>query len=300
MLPVEDRAQTLASLLMKQAVREGVTSTALDGVSLIRAENTMPAAPVLQEPMVVIVGQGCKTGQHGQQVLVLDPQHFLMAATPLPFRCETPSSGQPMLALAIRVDPVMVGDLVMRLDCRQPGRGEASAGMYRCPVDNPILDASIRLVECLASPRDCAVLGPERVREVLYRVISSDDGQSLQTLFARHGRLRQIRKAIEHIQQHYRQALFVPQLANAAGMSPSAFHSHFKELTGCTPLQYLKNTRLHKARLLLAHEGLSVSQAAYAVGYASPSQFSREFKRMFGLPPLEEARRLRDSVSAQS
>ena len=183
-------------------------------------------------------------------------------------------------------------------DTPQPKTSGKPQGMLLCAMTAELQDAALRLLHSLQQEQESRVLGPAIVREILYRILLADAGQTLRALFARHGRLRQIQRSIEHIHRHYALPLSVALLAELAGMSSSAFHESFKAVTGYAPIQYLKNTRLHQARHLLLQDGHNISQAAYAVGYASPSQFSREFKRLFGLPPRAASQRLAMATQA--
>ncbi|WP_199054841.1 AraC family transcriptional regulator [Aquitalea sp. ASV15] len=277
----------LASQMLQLATQPGWHPSRLDGVSLLRQDRDSPPTPVLHEASVVIVGQGCQRGYLGGQVLRIDPGHCLVVATPMQFECATSlRHGEHLLALVIRIDPSLLDQLLRLMDDTPQHKSAGKPqGMLLCPMSPALQDAAQRLLHSLRQEQESRVLGPAIVREILYRILLADAGQTLRALFARHGRLRQIQRSIEHIHRHYALPLSVALLAEMAGMSSSAFHESFKAVTGYAPIQYLKNTRLHQARHLLLQDAHNISQAAYAVGYASPSQFSREFKRLFGLPP---------------
>lgn len=294
MMMTANKAIDLATHILQLAAQAGWHPSRLDGVSLLRQDSDSPPTPVLHEASVVIVAQGCQRGYLGEQVLSVDPGHCLVVATPMQFECDTSlQQDEHLLALVIRIDPSLVDQLLRLMD--DPPQHKTSGkpqGMLLCPMTPALQDAAQRLLHSLQQEQESRVLGPGIVREILYRILLADAGQTLRALFARHGRLRQIQRSIEHIHRHYALPLSVALLAELAGMSSSAFHESFKAVTGYAPIQYLKNTRLHQARHLLLQDGHNISQAAYAVGYASPSQFSREFKRLFGLPPREEIQRL--------
>lgn len=289
-----NKAIDLATHILQLAALPGWHPSRLDGVSLLRQDSDSPPTPVLHEASVVIVGQGCQRGYLGEQVLSVDPAHCLVVATPMQFECDTSlRQGEHLLALVIRIDPSLLDQLLRLMDDPpQPKTSGKPQGMLLCAMTAELQEAALRLLHSLQQEQESRVLGPGIVREILYRILLADAGQTLRALFARHGRLRQIQRSIEHIHRHYALPLSVALLAELAGMSSSAFHESFKAVTGYAPIQYLKNTRLHQARHLLLQDGHNISQAAYAVGYASPSQFSREFKRLFGLPPREEIQRL--------
>ena len=173
------------------------------------------------------------------------------------------------------------------------------------PLMEPSLsNVTVRLLECLRSESDAAVLGPHLVRELLYRALCGEGGSMLRDLLLRNESRAQIHRILQRMHTACADPLDVAQLAHAAGMSSSALHFHFKAVTGTSPVQYLKTIRLHKARMLMVQESVGASLAANRVGYESPSQFSREFKRLFGAPPADEAQRVRaafgftDEVSA--
>lgn len=155
-------------------------------------------------------------------------------------------------------------------------------------------DAIVRLLECLRSPVDAAVLGPGIVREIAYHGLCGPQGDALFAMLARNGPLAQIHAVLHRMHIRYTEPLNVTRMAEEIGMSVSAFHHNFKAVTASSPLQYLKSVRLHKARMLIMHEGLGAAIAADRVGYESASQFSREFKRFFGNRPMEESKRVRE------
>jgi AraC-like DNA-binding protein len=149
------------------------------------------------------------------------------------------------------------------------------------------------LLESLADSAETHVLGPQIVREITYRVLCGEQGGALRAAAALHSRFGQVNRTVQRIHSEYARDLTVEELAGMAGMSASAFHQNFKAVTSTSPLQYLKTIRLHKARMLMVYEGVRAGMAAERVGYESSSQFSREFKRLFGASPLEETERVR-------
>jgi AraC-like DNA-binding protein len=285
----------LAGLLRRLAVRDGMHPTTVDGVSLMRASRPLPRMAVLYEPGIVIVGQGRKRGYLGDQVYVYDALNYLVLSVPLPFECETEASPEePLLALSVRVNLGMLAELLLTMDSgRHPEAPATPLGMYATPLDAKLEEATARLLEALLDPAEARILGPQIVREITYRVLCGEQGGALRAAAALHSRFVQVNRALDRIHADYARELSVEELAGAAGMSHSAFHQNFKAVTSTSPLQYLKTIRLHKARLLMVHEGLRVGEAAGRVGYQSQSQFSREFKRLFGSTPVGEAEALR-------
>jgi len=158
------------------------------------------------------------------------------------------------------------------------------------PLTQPLRDAAVRLLDCLKSPTDAKVLGPQFVREIVCRVLQGERGEALRALAATYTHFGRISRVLDHLHRNYAEAIDVESLARQAKMSPSTFHQRFKAVTALSPLQYLKSVRLGKARLLMIQDGCTASAAAYAVGYESAPQFSREYKRLFGVSPGQDAR----------
>ena len=288
----------LADLLSRLATGEGYSQSILDGVRFMRATRYIPRAPVVYEPGIIIIAQGRKRGFLGGQVYTYDPKNYLVLSVPLPFECETEGSlDQPLLGLSVRVDPATIAELLLEMDDLPAAAVALPRGIFATPLDEGLCDAATRLLESLKSPADAKILGPQIVREMTYRVLRGPQGDALRAVAARHSNFGQITKALHRIHTDYSGSLDVETLARESGMSVSTFHHNFKAVTSSSPLQYLKTIRLHKARLMMVHEGLGAGIAASRVGYESPSQFSREFKRLFGNSPAEEAARVRVALA---
>ena len=288
----------MVDLIERLAPAEGYTQSLLDGVTLMRSNHPLARTPALYEPSIVIVAQGRKRGFHGGHAYVYDAQHYLVLAVPLPFEIETEASPQqPMLGTALRIDPTMTAELALSVDETQPHVEVRPRTMFATPVDDRIGDATVRLLEALTNPGEAKLLGPAIVREITYRVLTGEQGGSLRAALTQGGHFGRIAKALRRIHSQYDHELDVATLASEANMSVPAFHAHFKTVTATSPIQYIKAMRLHQARLLMIRNGLTASTASERVGYESASQFSREFKRLFGRSPLEEARYLKDVLS---
>jgi len=286
--------QRMVELLMALTPKEGLTPSTLDGVQLMRVNHAHPRTPVMYEPSIVIVCQGRKRGFLGDEVFIYDAQQYLVLSVPLPFECETEASpDKPLLAISIRVDLTVVAELLMALNDTRGNTVSEPCGISATALDAPLSSAVLRLLEALTSPLDARILGPLIVREICYRVLTGVQGDAIRAALTYQHHFGRIAKALRRIHADYRGDLDVDTLAREAGMSLAVFHAHFKAVTSTSPMQYVKTTRLHHARLLITHDGLNVSAAATRVGYESASQFSREFKRLFGLSPTEEQRRVR-------
>ncbi len=289
------RKERLAELLGILAVNDGLTLSALEGVSFLRATEPIPRGPSIYEPSIVIVGQGRKKGYLGDEAYTYDACNYLVLSVPLPLECETveASSEKPALSISIRVTLSALGELLTEMD-DDIGRDKvAPRGIYSTLLDDELIDAVIRLLECLRRPMDSRILGTQIVREIIYRVLAGERGGALRAMANRHSHFNQIAKVLKRIHLEYANPLDIDTLAGEANMSVSTFYHNFKAVTAVSPLQYLKSVRLHKARMLMAQDGLNAGSAAEMVGYESASQFSREFKRFFGKSPLDEASRMR-------
>ncbi len=289
----------MSALLAQLAPNEGYTLSALDGVRFMRSDRPLGRTPVLYEPSIVIVCQGRKRGFLGCDVHVYDAQHYLVLSVPLPFSTETEASeSEPMLAVSISLDLMEVADLIVNINQSDKQTvPNMPLGIVSTPLGNTLANATLRLLEIMTCPREVHILGPAVVREIYYRVLVGEQGGAMRAALAHQGQFGQVAKALRRIHAEYAQSLDVAHLAGEAGMSVPAFHAHFKAVTQTSPIQYIKSTRLHQARLLMIRDGLTAASASSRVGYESPSQFSREFKRFFGRSPIEEVRDMRASFS---
>lgn len=291
----------LRSRMASQAARfargNGYTPSPVPQVKILYVDQHRPRQPVMYEPGIVIVFQGHKVGYCGNKVFRYDPRNYLVMTVPLPLECETfASQEQPLVGMAVNIDTQMLQDLLIDIgddDFLMKPHAE-STGMSCAVLTDEMLCATERLLDVMERPLDARVLGPKIVREILYYVLLGRCGASLQELVNRQTHFSQIAKALRRIERQYAENLNVETLASEVNMSVSAFHHNFKAVTNTSPLQYVKSYRLHKARLLMVFDGLNASTAANRVGYESASQFSREFKRFFGITPSDELARQRE------
>lgn len=291
--------QRTVALLQALAPDEGYNLTALPSVRILRSNRPLSRAPVLYDPGIVIVCQGRKRGYFGRQVYVYDEQHYLAVAVPVPFTMETDATPErPLLAIYMHLDFQVAAELMIQIDRHHPpAREDVPQSMMSSPMDAALRASVLRFLEAMNQPLDAAVLGPALVRELYFRVLTGAQGNAMRAALAMQGQFGKISKALRRIHGTYAQALDVSQLAREADMSVPTFHSHFKAITRTSPMQYVKSTRLHQARLLMVRQGVTAEVACHAVGYASPSQFNREFKRLFGLTPAAETRRMRENFA---
>jgi AraC-like DNA-binding protein len=289
----------MVSLLLALAPQEGYNLTALRDVRVLRSDRALSRTPVLYDPGIVIVCQGAKRGFLGDRVYVYDEQHYLAVAAPVPFTMETDATPErPLLAVYMHLDFQVAAELMIQIDrLGLPAPDDASQAMMSSPMDAAMRASVLRFLEAMNQPLDAAILGPGLARELYFRVLTGGQGHAMRAALAMQGQFGKIGRALERIHATYAEPLDLPELARQAGMSVPTFHSHFKAITSTSPMQYVKSARLHQARLLMVRQGITAEAACHAVGYASPSQFNREFKRLFGLTPAAETKRLRDSFA---
>jgi len=291
--------ERLAELLGDIAVEEGLRPTTIDGVHVFRGSTSIPRAPMVYRPHIIIVGQGRKRAYLGGEVYTYDPAHYLVLAVPLPAECDAEASpGEPILMVSIDVDATLVGELLLEIDDLAPPPVGTPRGISATSMTPELAGAVIRLLESLKSPIDSRILGHQIVREVIYRVLKGEQGGALRALASRDDHFTRIARVLRHIHTEYAKPIDIQELARRAGMSTSVFHHQFKLVTATSPLQYIKRIRLDRARTLMALDGYNAGSAARAVGYESASQFGREFKRLFRMTPIEDAERSRGRLVA--
>jgi len=279
--------EELALLATRHAPNDGMHTTAVPELQIVRA--TAPTAPVhaVQRPSLCVLVQGRKEVTIAGALYRYRGGEHLVSTVDLPMTGEVveASARSPYLCLVIALDPAMVQRVLEDGDLDIPDTSDA--GIFVGKQDRVLTDASLRLARCLDDPRDCRVLAPGLLREIVYRLLLGPFGSTVRDLGLRGSRAQRIARAIEHLKSSFAHPLRVADLASRAGMSPSSFHEHFKRVTTLSPLQYQKLLRLQEARRLLV-QGHGAAAAAYRVGYESPSQFSREYTRCFGVSPSRD------------
>lgn len=281
----------LAALLARHARPDG--STPIDGVVISRVEQPTPPAVSMSGTVFSVIAQGAKTMFVGSQAYEYRAGQYTIACVDLPVTgqyTEAPAAG-----LGIALEPAAIAELL--LDVRPevlPRRaGPAPLGVVVSDAPDHLLDAVIRLVRLLDQPRDIPVLAPLIKKEILWRLITGEQGAIVRQFGLADSSLTQIARAVRWIREHYAERFLVEELARSSGMSPSAFHRHFQMVTGMSPIRFQKEIRLQEARLLLATQPTDVTAVAYRVGYESAAQFSRDYRRQFGMPPSRDAAQLR-------
>ncbi|MGE8617229.1 MAG: AraC family transcriptional regulator N-terminal domain-containing protein [Achromobacter spanius] len=294
-----DTPQRTVALLRALAPAEGYNLTALPSVRILRSDRALSRTPVLYDPGIVIVCQGRKRGYFGGKMYQYDADHYLAVSVPVPFSMETDATPErPLLALYLHLDFTVAAELAAQIGNAGMSDGvDLPQSMMSTRMDDRMHASVLRFLEAMQQPIEAAVLGPSLLRELYFRVLTGPQGGAIREALAMRGQFGRIGRSLRQIHADYAEPLDVTQLAQKAGMSVPSFHSHFKAITQVSPMQYVKSTRLHQARLLMVRQDLTAEAAGHAVGYTSTSQFSREFKRLFGLTPAAEAKRMRESFA---
>ncbi|MCP4627848.1 MAG: AraC family transcriptional regulator [bacterium] len=285
---------SLVPLIEKYALAEGVTETKWPGLVLGRSSQPVPRFPLLYVPSLCVVAQGRKHVYVADDRIIYDPLHYLVVTLPMPLEAEivTASPEEPFLSLALEIDVSLVGKLLLEM-AEKENRFEAkinpTQAIYASEMNADLLDAHVRLLRALENRVDRRVLVPGAVREILYHILKGDQGSFLRALALQNSSSHRIAQIVRFLQENYNQSLDISSIARFAGMGNSTLHHIFDKIVGQSPIQYLKKIRLHQARLMIVSNGLNASEAAYRVGYNNASQFSREFKRQFGMPPSRAA-----------
>ena len=252
-------------------------------------------SPSLPQPALCILAQGRKEVRLGDEYFAYDPLNYLVVSVSMPIsgRVVEISPERPVLALRLDIDPMEIKTLISDAGpIGMPSR-TAGRGLYVEPIDQVMLDALLRLTRLLDTPRDIAMLAPLIRREILYRLLRSQLGYRLYEIATENSQTHRVSRAVSWLNGNFEQPLRIDSLAREANLSVSTLHHRFKAMTAMSPLQYQKQLRLNEARRLMLCEGLDASAAGYRVGYESPSQFSREYRRQFGAPPVRDLARLR-------
>lgn len=288
----------LAERITRWTLDGNQPATAIPALSLRRYETLTEPTSYMHEPSICLVAQGSKRVLLGEDAYVYDANHFLITAVDLPVvsQITEASREKPYLGLVLRLDQRTISQLMVDSNLPLPRSQQASRGMAVSEVSSSLLDAFQRLIDLLDEPEDIPILAPLIQREIVYRLLMGDQGLRLRQIGAAGSHSHQIARAIDWLKSNFTQPLRIDDLAAYARMSTSAFHHQFRALTAMSPLQFQKWLRLHEARRLMLIEHLDAATAAFQVGYESPSQFSREYARLFGTPPLRDITNLRQTA----
>ncbi|MET7671172.1 AraC family transcriptional regulator [Micromonospora luteifusca] len=265
-------------------------STAIDGIQVCKFSRPNASAAGMSGTVLAVIAQGGKRLALGERLYEYGPGEYLIASADLPVTGHVLDTGQPTLGFGMTLAPSALAELLLEADPRDlPATPRAaSPGIAVSTASPALLDAIVRLLRLLEQPADRKILAPMVKREILWHLLRGEQGVAIRQLGLADSGLAHINRAVRQIRENYTTAFRVEDLAEIAGMSVSAFHRNFQTVTGMSPIQFQKRIRLQEARLLLASRPSDITGVGLSVGYDSPSQFSREYRRMFGTPPSKD------------
>ncbi len=284
---------SMVKLLTELATVDGdAVESKLPGVRFFKDTQHVARRPMLYNPGICIVASGHKVAYLGGQTFRYDVDNYLVTSVAMPFECESfPSPEKPLLGMFIDIDIAQLNELISQMESHTTVEdltdNEFKLAIGPSPMDGDMQDAAIKLIKALRTEQEARILAPGLVKEIYYRALCGRQAPVMYSLVRGSSAFSQVARVIQLMEGSYSEKLDVQQLADSANMSVSAFHKAFKEITADSPLQYLKKIRLSRARDLIVQQKMKAYLAADEVGYESPSQFSREFKRHFGRTPAE-------------
>ncbi len=283
-------------LIDRHSSGEGVHATAINGLFCIRLSAPNMKLPSVYQPSICVIVQGAKQVLLEDEIYRYAPPQFLAVSVDLPLLGQVVEAcaERPYLCLQIEIDPRQIGELIAQSGEPEWSRDDTARGLFVGTLDGATQEAVLRLARLLESPRDIPVLAPMMLREFYYRLLSSRYGSVIAQMAIAGSNTHKIGQIIRKIKTHLASPMRVEELAEMANMSLSSFHQHFKAVTAMSPLQYQKRLRLTEARHILLSGNVDAASTAYRVGYQSVSQFSREYARMFGAPPIRDIEGLRN------
>lgn len=293
--------ERLVPILDRHMPADGIATSPIPGIKLYRSSTPTMPMPVVYEPTLCVIAQGRKQVMLGATAYVYDPARYLVASVDMAVTGAVVEAtpAHPYLSLSLDLDMAQLGDLALQYPVPPEIADGPATGLALGDADPDVLDAVLRLMGLMDTPRDIDALAPLITREILYRMLTGTGACSgmVRQMAQGNSRLNQIAKAIVWLRTHYNGACRIDDIADIAGMSRSTFHAHFKAVTSMTPLEFRSRLRLQEARRLMVSEAMDAAGAGFRVGYESPSQFSRDYVRMFGLPPAKDAVQLRRSTA---
>ncbi|WP_232224158.1 AraC family transcriptional regulator [Mastigocladopsis repens] len=272
----------------------GAHATAIDPLVFMRECEPSTAIRDVSEPLLAIVVQGKKEVFLNEEIYQYSVAQHLVVSVDLPLgACVVEATpDQPYLSLKLKLDPAQLCEIIAQTN-PDTGKKESVKGWFISDAAPPLIDCAIRLTRLLDTPQDIPFLAPMIIREIYYRLLMGEQGEAVRQIATSGSNMQRIAEVIKRLKADFTKPLRVEELAEQANMSASSFHRHFKAVTSMSPLQYQKQLKLLSARQMMLAENADATQAAYQVGYESTSQFSREYARMFGAPPIRDIERLR-------
>lgn len=296
---MEAALETLRKNIARWTDNGELFTTPVPGLALFRREEPTEPISGMYEPSICLVAQGAKRVLLGDDTYVYDAHHYLITSVHLPTVVQIieASREKPYLGLRLTLDLREVSQLMADSNLPPPRTQQSSRGMATGEVTLPLLAVFQRLIDLLGEQQDIPILAPIIQREIIYRLLVGDQGARLRQIASAGSQSHQISRAIDWLKGNYAKPLRIDDLAKQVNMSTSTFHHHFRTLTAMSPLQFQKRLRLNEARRLMLIEPVDATTAAFQVGYESTSQFSREYSRLFGAPPLRDITNLRQMAA---
>ncbi|GAX44250.1 AraC family transcriptional regulator [Tolypothrix sp. NIES-4075] len=296
---VADQCQALATLVARHTESGGnrIYPTAIAPLSFSRSDADSAIIYQDYEPGLALLVQGKKEIVLGEKTYTYEVGQCLVVSVDLLLgRCIVEATpDQPYLGLKLTLDPMQLCEMVAQMNLSSAKKENSVRGLFVSKADATLLDCALRLTKLLDIPQDIPMLAPMMIREIYYRLLMGEQSEAVRQIATSGSSMQRIASAIKRIKSNFTQPMRVEDLAKQVRMSTSSFHQHFKQVTSMSPLQYQKQLRLSEARRLMLTEGCDATSAAYQVGYESPSQFSREYSRLFGAPPMQDIERLRSA-----
>lgn len=295
---LEGAIGTLRDTIARWTDKSELIETPVPGLLLFRHDEPTQPRNAMYEPCICVIAQGAKRVLLGDDAYVYDAHHFLIASVHLPtmVHIAEASKEKPCLGMVLKLDQRVISQLMVDSSLPPPRVQQSSRGMMLGRVTPALVTAFLRLTDLLDEEQDIPILSPIIQREIIYRLLVGDQGERLRQIASAGSQSHQIARAIDWLKHNFSQPLSIDDLAAQVRMSSSTFHHHFRSMTALSPLQFQKQLRLQEARRLMLTERLDAATAAFQVGYESPSQFSREYNRLFGAPPLRDITNLRQTA----
>ncbi len=290
-----NRLNALVDIIDRHTPEDGTYPSTLPGVTLIRASSPTMPMPVIYTPTLCLVAQGTKEARLGETTYRYNAENYLIASVELPVMGSVTEATEerPYLCLQLDFNMAELSELAICYPGPLTEAQDPPAGIMLNKTTPELLDAAVRLASLLDTPHDIDALAPLTLREILYRLLTGPQGNIIRHMAQAESRLNQIARSIIWIRTHFREACRIEQAASVAGMSRSTFHHHFKAVTTMSPIAFRTHLRMQEARRLMVSDAVDAASAGFHVGYESPSQFSRDYVRMFGVSPARHAGQLR-------
>lgn len=298
---IQSSREELVERIMSLVPQDGV-SEPIHGLHLARLSAPMEKLHSVLEPSLCVIAQGSKIVFVGDSQYQYDPFNYLIASLELPRVSQVleASNEKPYLSFRLVLDPKLIGSVMVEAGHVVHSTNVDVRAIDVSPLNADLLDAVVRLVRLIGSPSESQILMPMIKHEIVYRLLKGDQGNLLYHMTISSGYTSNIARAVERLRQNFDQTIRIEDLAQELGMSISSFHQHFKSVTAMSPMQFQKRVRLQEARRLMLGEDLDATSAAYQVGYNDAAYFNRDYKSLFGNPPMRDIQRLREAANPYS